>query len=188
MSFIKGNDPYKSTGLGKYHYEKEARKWFENNNKSTAKYTSRIDQDVITVEIEGNLVLNSHPNVNDVIAYHGTVNHEVSGKTSILSEISLEEAHNNVVDRYKEIIDKCSGKSLKEQQEIIFGTEDGGNSLKEGDVEQAEDYISILEKFSSESQAKDLATNMNTCIEAALDSRDENGISLREYKKILERK
>jgi len=187
--FYKSNDLKTMIGIGNMAIELQ--KWFQEQVKSSSE--SRIDKDenqkLFTVTINGDMTIQNRDFLSafeEKWKYKVILN--VSGKLLVLDELSQEEIYQRIKKFYNKVLDNCLGKSVKEQEIYLYGSQVSFGVLKPGVIEASEEYIRGLPDTHEKADLNDLCEQIRSGkLEYGYHVADEYSVKMKVYMEILKK-
>lgn len=192
MTFERGGDPKNSLRIGKCGIVKD---WFDKNNMPNAKITKcEVKNGVVFIDIDGSIVLDNFV-INDRNGGKIDVQIEnLTGKKTILNDLSIEELYNRIKDFYESALVNCLGKSLADQEKYIYGKPSRKLKLPRRTpidelIKTSEPIIRNLPKSPTNNEALELAEQViNRELEYGYYSIDSYSCQMQKYAHILKQK
>jgi len=181
MGFKRGQSGEALTGNGE---KGKIKKWLDQANLAKAScyyFDDPDDKNVLYIDVEDNIVLDKDEQF--IIRYEFR---NVTGSITILSELCFEEIRSRIQKHLENKFSECKGKTIEEQEKIIFGDPDSRSIIirkfQEEWVKAAEEYTPQIDKENPKSLEFEL---IQECLQPFLDSIDAYGVSLRDYQKTI---
>jgi hypothetical protein len=184
-NFERGLDPLVAMGAGKCNKPKA---WIEKNNMARASHTAKYENNAVTINVEGDVVLGDfNGNIEGTNVKFGNV----TGHITILDQLTPTEIYARIREFYKKIIDNCIGKSHIEQEKYLSDLLETNRSftlfnLKHGAIEAIEDYILSLPDEPSPEQIVELIKQVKQgSLEFLSQFKNDKSVEIKQYAKAL---
>lgn len=188
--FERGQDPEIAMESGIF---KELGIWLSKTPLDTSGYVIRRDKvkKVITIDVVGDVVLEDIDivNIDGIKGIYEVKFNIANGQITKLYELSTEEIYSRIKDYYESVLDKCLGKTIEEQYEIIFGNKNRGSNRPTEKIEDREDLIRNFSEFPTTENNEELEKIANEVLKYELEytqeAMDEFSVKMKQYSEEL---
>lgn len=174
--------------IGRTQVFKPYKTWLERKDTNDAIFDICFDGSDAIVEITGKAVFEdfetteSDPKIERKIFAPGS-------HYTIIFDLTVDDIYLRINNFYINILEKCLGKTIEDQEVILFG-ENSFYSLKPGLIENSAVYIRYLPVVPTQVQLDDLVKQIifGGILEYAYHAKDDYGVEMGQYAKVLGKK